>query len=82
MFPMDVSFPGLGIDITIDNVAFRIGDFAIYWYALIILSGFLLAVLFAYRNGRRFGIDTDAMIDVILVGLLCAVIGARAYYVI
>ncbi len=82
MFPMDVSFPGLGLDFTIDNVALKIGGLEIYWYAVIILTGFLLAVLYAYRNGVRFGVDTDAMFDVILVGLISAIIGARAYYVI
>lgn len=81
-FPMEVSFPGLGIDITIDNVALRIGSFEIYWYAVIILTGFILAVLYAYRNGRRFGVDTEAMLDAVLVGLLGGIVGARLYYVI
>ncbi len=82
MFPMEVSFPGLGLEFTIDNVAFRIGSFEIYWYAVIILTGFLLAVVYAMRNGRRFGVNTDDMIDVVLVGLVCGIIGARLYYVI
>lgn len=82
MFPMDVSFPGLGLDFKVDNVAFRIGDFAVYWYALIILCGFLLAVTYAFRNGKRFGIDTENLLDIVIVGLLCAIIGARTYYVI
>ena len=81
-FPMEVSFPGLGIEFTIDNVALRIGSFEIYWYAVLILSGFLLAVLYAYRNGRRFGVDTEAMFDAVLVGLLGGIVGARLYYVI
>lgn len=81
-FPMEVSFPGLGIEFTIDNVAFRIGNFAIYWYAVIILCGFLLAVAYAFRNGRRFGVNTNDMIDVVLVGLICGIVGARLYYVI
>ena len=82
MFPMEVSFPGLGIEFTIDNVAFRIGSFEIYWYAVIILCGFMLAVFYAFRSGRRFGVNTEDMIDVVLVGLICGIIGARLYYVI
>lgn len=82
MFPMEVSFPGLGLEFTIDNVAFRIGGFEVYWYAVIILTGFLLAVAYAYKNGRRFGVNTGDMLDVVLVGLFCGIVGARLYYVI
>ncbi len=82
MFPMEVSFPGLGLEFTVDKVALRIGDFEIYWYAVIIVTGMLLAVLYAYRNGRRFGVNTGDMMDVVLTGILCGVIGARLYYVI
>ena len=32
----NVTFPGLGIDLNIDAVAFQIGSFQIRWYALIL----------------------------------------------
>ena len=37
-----VTFPGLGLEFTIDPVAFSIGTFQIYWYGVIIALGFLL----------------------------------------
>ena len=79
---MNVQFPGLGIDFDIDRVAFSIGDFSIYWYAVLIVSGLGLAVLYAFRRAKFFGIKKDPMFDVVLVGLVCSMIGARAYYVI
>ncbi len=79
---MDVSFPGLGIDLNIDRVAFSVFGFDIYWYALLIMTGFVLAVVYATLNAKRFNIKVDPLIDVILVGLVCGIIGARAYYVI
>ena len=81
-FPMQVEFPGLGIDVTVNNVALNIGGFKIYWYAVIIMTGLILAIVFAYRNCGRFGVKPDPMTDAVIIGVICAIIGARLYYVI
>lgn len=77
-----VQFPGLGLEFNIDRVAFSIGGLDVYWYGVLIASGFLLALVFAFRYAVDFGIDADRLVDVVLVGSVCAVICARAYYVI
>jgi len=64
----DVQFPGLGLEFTINRVALSIGGFNIYWYGVIIAAGMVLAMLFAFRNADNFGINSDRLIDVILVG--------------
>ena len=64
----DVQFPGLGLEFTINRVALSIGGFNIYWYGVIIAAGMVLAMLFAFRNADDFGINSDRLIDVILVG--------------
>jgi len=79
---MNVQFPGLGLEFDIERVAFSIGSIDIYWYAVIILTGFSLAVLYAFRRAKFFGIEKDPMFDVVLIGFVCAIIGARLYYVI
>ena len=78
-----ISFPGL-IDkvFQIDRVAFNVFGKDIMWYGVIIAFGFLLAVLYAGAHCREFNWDQDSLIDGILLALPCAVIGARAYYVI
>ena len=49
-----ISFPGLGIgEFNIDNVAFKIGDFEIYWYAVLIATGFVLAVLLGLYLAKK-----------------------------
>lgn len=78
----NVSFPALGINFTINRVAFSIGSFNVYWYGLIIGAGFLLALLFAMLSLKRYGINKDQFIDCVLAGLVAGIIGARAYYVI
>ncbi|MBE6758801.1 MAG: prolipoprotein diacylglyceryl transferase [Ruminococcaceae bacterium] len=79
---MNVQFPGLGIEMEIDRVAISIGGFSIYWYAVIIMSGLLLAVWYAFRRAEFFGIKKDPMFDVVLIGFVCSIICARIYYVV
>lgn len=76
-----VQFPGLNIDLSIDPVAFKIGDFNVYWYGIIIGIGFLLALVFALKIIKRFGIKNDDFIDCVIAGFICGIIGARLYYV-
>ena len=76
-----VSFPGLGIDVTINRVAFSIGSFSVYWYGILIAVGLLLAVLYAYFNAKYFDVDREKLFDCIIVGIITSIIGARAYYV-
>ena len=77
-----VSFPGLGLEFELNRVAFSIGNFSVYWYGLLIGIGFMLAGAYAILNARKVGVDGDRLIDVVMVGLVCGVIGARLYYVI
>lgn len=76
-----VQFPGLGLSFEVNRVAFSIGGMNIYWYGVCIAIGLCLALLFAFRHGVEFGVDADAMVDVILIGVIMGIISARAYYV-
>lgn len=76
-----ISFPGLGLEFNINRVAFSFGSVDIYWYAVIIATGFLLALAFVFKNCKRFGVDSDRAIDVIFFAMILGIIGARAYYV-
>ncbi|MCI6639766.1 MAG: prolipoprotein diacylglyceryl transferase [Pygmaiobacter massiliensis] len=76
-----VRFPALGLEFELNRVAFSIGDFNFYWYGLLIAMGLLLAMAFAMRQAKDFGIDPDRMVDVIFIGVVAAIVCARAYYV-
>ncbi len=74
-----------GIDITLKPVAFTlpIGDgWDVYWYGIIIAIGFLGALIYAYTNYKRFNLNIDRALDVVLVTTPVAILCARAYYVI
>ena len=76
-----VTFPGLGLSFEINRVAFSIGGLNIYWYGVLIAVGLVLAMAFAMRHCVEFGIDGDAMVDVLVVGVVMGILSARVYYV-
>ena len=76
-----VQFPGLGLSFELDRVAFSIGGMNIYWYGVCIAVGMCLALVFAFRHSVEFGVDADAMVDVILIGVVMGILCARLYYV-
>ena len=78
----EIVFPNLGIDVHVKSTAFTIFGLDVQWYGVLIVCGLLLAMGFAYKNMRRVGIDSDRATDAIIGGILGALVGARAYYVI
>ena len=78
-----LSFPGLNIgEFQIDPVAIRIGDsIEIRWYGILIVTGIILAFLYACYRAKHEGISFDNMIDITLFTVIFSVIGARVYYV-
>ena len=79
--PSPITFPGLGIEID-PSLGFSIFGFEIRWYGVIIALGMLLAVLYASYRSKEFGLTGDDVLNVVIVGLPCAIVGARLYYVI
>lgn len=75
-----------GIDLTLSPIAFSVpigkGHWDIYWYGIIIACGFLLALIYGLKNAGRFSLNSDRMLDVILVATPVAILSARTYYVI
>lgn len=77
-----IVFPGLGITLQIDRVAFSIGSKPVYWYGIIIACGFLLAAWYGAHIAPKYGLTKDNVTDMLLFGLPLGIIGARLYYVI
>ena len=55
--------------------------FDIYWYGICIATGFLLAFVFASVTNKKWGGRKDLPSDMLIVAIIGALIGARAYYV-
>jgi phosphatidylglycerol:prolipoprotein diacylglycerol transferase len=66
----------------IDPYAFSFGPLTVRWYGVLIGLGILCGLWLAVREGKRYNIPADFFMDLLLVGLPSALIGARLYYVV
>jgi len=60
---------------------FSIGGFKIYFYALIILTGALLAAWLASRQAKKKGVNPDLVWDMLPWLLMAGIIGARIWHI-
>lgn len=65
----------------INPVAFQLGPLTVNWYGIILGLGAFVGLLLAIREGKRFSIPSDFFMDLLLIGVPSAIIGARLYYV-
>lgn len=70
-----------GINVNLDPIAFTVFGWDVYWYGVIIAFGFMLALVYGYVNAKRYNINIDRMLDVVLVTVPVAILCARTYYV-
>ena len=82
----EVNFPALGWSFDVYENFLEIpfgGDtITIKFYGVIIAFGFILAALFGGRKAYVWKMSLDSMVDVLIYGIIGAVVGARLYYVI
>lgn len=73
----------IGNEITIiDRVAFTIFGRNIYWYAICILTGIMIAYFYGMKVAKKLGVKENDLFDGFIWGVLIGVLGARLYYVI
>ena len=78
---VEVKFPGLGIDLNVNPVAFTIGSIEVYWYGILIALALVLAVILAVKQAKSLNFPEGLVYDTILMIIPCAIIGARLYFV-
>lgn len=77
----DIAFPNLGIFIETLRNNFRIGNFTIAYYGVIIAIGMLVGFYVAVHFGKKLGVSEDTLYDIFILVVVFGIIGARAYYV-
>mgnify|MGYP004519076811 FL=1 len=78
-----ITFPILGDGFSLSFKSyFKIFGFTFHWYGIIIAAGFLLAIFYAMKRCKQFGLTEDNIIDLLIFTVPLAIVGARAYYVI
>ena len=79
MLTVLISFPNLGIFLNPPTTVSIFG-LTVHWYGAIISLGFLLAVFYANRRVKQFGLTEDNLLTMLLVAVPLALVCARAYY--
>ena len=74
-----ISFPFLGLELN-PGRCLEIGSLCIYFYGVVIAIGMILAVAYACRRSKQFGLKDDDIIDGVLWIVPFAILCARAYY--
>ena len=78
-----VSFPGLGIgEFSFNKVAISLGSIQVRWYGIIMVTGIILAFLYAYYRSKHERVSFDDLLDYAIFTVISGIIGARLYYVI
>ena len=78
-----ITFPMFGDKFSINPPSsFNFFGLPLYLYGFVIAIGFLLAYFYCNRRVKNFGLTQDNFIDMLLIAVPSAVIGARLYYVV
>lgn len=78
----DIRFVHLGITIEHLKSSISVFGFRIAFYGIIIGIGMLAGIWIAQSDAKRRGQDPELYLDFALYAIICAIIGARIYYVI
>ncbi len=65
-----------------DPVAFTIFHIDIMWYAILITTGMVLAVLISCKRAPKHELTADQILNFVIISIPMGIIGSRLYYVI
>lgn len=78
----NISFPNLGLEFEVNRIAFSIFGVDVYAYGFLIGIGLLLAFIYGAYESKKTDLSQDDLLNMILIALPSAIIGARLYYVV
>ena len=77
-----ITFPEFNIYLKISNIAFQIGNIKIYWYAIFIALSFTIGIIGIKKECKKYEIDYENILELIIIIIPISIIFARLYYVI
>ncbi len=77
-----ILFPNLNLVLTNVGKSISIGGFEIAYYGMVIALGMALGIMLILKIARKSGQNEDTYVDLTMITIVCAIIGARIYYVI
>lgn len=67
--------------LALNPIAFSLGPVSVHWYGIILGLAAIAGLYLAIWEGKRFKIVPDFFMDLLLIGVPSAIVGARIYYV-
>ena len=61
------------------DIAFSIGRFHIYWYAILLAAGIAAAMMITDRRAKRRDVPKDISLDLCILGVPFGIVGARLF---
>ena len=77
----EVTFPLLNLKLQISRIAFSIGNISVYWYAILMMSAFVISLIIYRIKDGKYGIKFDDVLSLALIVIPISIICARLYYV-
>lgn len=77
-----ILFPNLNLVLTNVGKSISIGGFEIAYYGMVIALGMALGIMLILKIAKKSGQNEDTYVDLTMITIVCAIIGARIYYVI
>lgn len=75
-----IIFPIFNLKLNIHSVALKILGIEVYWYGIIIVASILLALFVLKKENGKFGIRYEQILNLSILLIPSAFIGARIYY--
>lgn len=66
----------------IPKIALKIGELSIYWYAILIVLGMVIALIWCKFHDGKYGVKYDDILDLAIWVIPISIICARIYYVV
>lgn len=75
-----VTFPGLNLELHISKIAIQIGNIGIHWYAIFIVSAFIIGLYLCKRKDGLYNIKFENILECFLFVIPISLMCARLYY--
>lgn len=76
----EVTFNGLCLKFKISNIALKIFNIEIYWYAIIIILAVIISIELYKKNDGMYNIKFNTVLDLLIWAIPIGFLGARIYY--
>lgn len=76
-----INFDGLGLEFSINSVAFSMFRIDIYWYAIFIVVAFIIGILLCKIDDGKYNIKFENILELLVIAIPVSIICARLYFV-